>query len=185
MFHSLRRGIRTAVVLGLLLVASIPASVSANPFGQGVFGADVPFGVETNITIALGGNVGLNLLPNGNTFEGTGSHTLTVTTTDVVGYRLYIYAPNGAAMTNGSETIAASSNVAPGTLAMDTWGYNTDGSTTDFIGVTDTPVVLKDANGPYKNGDDTTVTYGMRLSATKGAGEYASSVVYTAVTKSQ
>lgn len=185
MLKSIGLQIRTIAVLALLLIASIPASVSANPFGQGVFGADVPFGTETNITIALGGNVALNLAPSGGNFEGSGSHTLTVTTTDVVGYRLYIYAPNGTAMTDGSESIAASANVSPSTLATDTWGYNTTGSTTNYIGVTGTPVVLKDANGPYKNGDNTTVTYGAKVSGTKGAGDYSSSVVYTAVTKSQ
>lgn len=177
-------GIRSLVLVGLVLVASIPASVGASPFGQGVFGADVPFGSGTSMTVALGGNPSLTLTPNGGNFEGTGSHTLTVTTTDVVGYRLYIYATN-TDLTNGAETITASANVTPGALSTNTWGYNTTGSTTNFIGITSTPVVLKDANGPYKNGDDTTVTYGVKVSATKGAGAYASSVVYTAVCKSQ
>ena len=180
----MRTGIRSLVLMGLLFVASVPASVSASPFGQGVFGADVPFGSGTSMTVSLGGNPSLSLAPNGGNFEGTGSHTLTVTTTDVVGYRLYIYATN-TNLTNGAENIAASSNVSPGVLSTNTWGYNTTGSTTNFIGVTNTPVVLKDANGPYKNGDNTTVTYGVKVSQTKGAGDYASSVVYTAVCKSQ
>ena len=176
--------IRSVIVFSLLVLASIPASVSASPFGQGVFGADVPFGSGTSMTVALGGNPSLTLTPNGSNFEGSGSHTLTVTTTDVVGYRLYIYATN-TSMTNGADTIAASANVSAGALSTNTWGYNTTGSTTNFIGVTNTPVVLKDANGPYKNGDNTTVTYGVKVSQTKGAGSYASSVVYTAVCKSQ
>ena len=184
MFRRLRIRVRSLVLLGLLFVASVPASVNASPFGQGVFGADVPFGSGTSMTVALGGNPSLTLTPNGGNFEGSGSHTLTVTTTDVVGYRLYIYATN-TNMTNGTENIAASGNVAAGALAANTWGYNTTGSTTNFIGVTNTPVVLKDANGPYKNGDNTTVTYGVKVSQTKGAGDYASSVVYTAVCKSQ
>ncbi len=171
-------------VATLFLTASISASVTASPFGQGVFGADVPFGSGTSMTVALGGNPSLSLTPSGGNFEGSGSHTLTVTTTDVVGYRLYIYATN-TNMTNGAENIAASANGSPATLAANTWGYNTTGSTSNFMGVTNTPVVLKDANGPYKNGDNTTVTYGVKVSATKGAGDYASSVVYTAVCKSQ
>ncbi|TAH35719.1 hypothetical protein EYC59_02035 [Candidatus Saccharibacteria bacterium] len=184
MFRKIEVKIRAVIVFSLLVIASIPASVGASPFGQGVFGADVPFGSGTSLTVALGGNPALNLSLNGGNFEGTGSHTLTVTTTDVVGYRLYIYAtdPN---LTNGVETIATSSNSTPDTLATNTWGYNTTGSTTNFVGVTNTPVVLKDANGPYKNGDDTTVTYGVKVAQTKGAGDYASSVVYTAVCKSQ
>lgn len=88
-------------------------------------------------------------------------------------------------MTSGSETIAASGNGSPAALATNTWGYNTTGSTTNFMGVTSAPVLLKDANGPFKNGDNTTVTYGVKVDSTKGAGDYAASVVYTAVTESQ
>ena len=169
----------------VLCTAVIPSVSYASPFGQGVFGADVPFGSGTSLTVALGGNVLLNLTPSGGNFEGTGSHVLTVTTTDVVGYRLYIYSPTTTDMVNGSEVIAASGNTSAAALATNTWGYNTTGSTANFIGLTTVPVVLKDANGPYKNGDNTTVTYGVKVAATKGAGAYASAVVYTAVCKSQ
>lgn len=180
------RRIRATVMSAMLLCVGVLPSVSyASPFGQGVFGADVPFGSGTSLTVALGGNVSLSLTPSGGNFEGTGSHVLTVTTTDVVGYRLYIYGPTTTDMTNGSEVIAASGNTSAGALSTDTWGYNATGSTTNFIGMTGTPVVLKDANGPYKNGDNTTVTYGVKVSGTKGAGAYSSAVVYTAVAKSQ
>lgn len=166
--------------------AGVLSSISyASPFGQGVFGADVPFGSATSISIAISGNPTVSLAPNGNIFEGSGSHTLTVTSLDVVGYRLYIYSPGSSDMTNGSETIPASSNTSAGTLATDSWGYNVTGSSTDFIGTTTSPIVLKDADGPYKNGDMTTVTYGVKASATKGAGDYTANVVYTAVAKSE
>ena len=46
-----------------------------------------------------------------------------------------------------------------------------------------TPKLIKNASGPYKNGDDTTVTYGAITSITKSAGAYTVSVVYTAVAK--
>lgn len=158
----------------------------ASPFGQGVFGADVPFGSDTSMSIALSGNVDLAVdAPSGGTLNGSGAHMITVTSTDVVGYRLYIFAPVSTNMTNGSDTITASGNSSPSTLATDTWGYNTTGSTTDFMGITSTPVAIKDATGPHKNGDATTVTFGAKVSQTKGAGSYASTVVYTAVGKSQ
>jgi hypothetical protein len=178
-----RAWVASLLFVGTLLVAQV-SSVYASPFGQGVFGADVPFGSGTSLAIALGGNVSLTLTPSGSTQTGSGSHTITVTSTDVVGYRLYIYSPTSTALANGSETIAASSNSTLGALALNTWGYNTNGST-NYIGVTSSPVVLKDANGPYKNGDNTTVKYGVYASTTKGAGDYTSRVVYTAVAKSQ
>ncbi|MDB5177251.1 MAG: hypothetical protein JWN75_919 [Candidatus Saccharibacteria bacterium] len=172
----------TSLVLVSCILLQQPAS--ASPFGQGVFGADVPFGSLTSMSIALGGNVSLNLSPSGGNFTGTGSHTVTVTSNDVVGYRLYLYSPSGTAMTNGSYTIPASANSTPAALATNSWGYNTDG-TSNFVGIRATPSIIKDANGPYKSGDNTTITYGALTDITKGAGAYTVSVVYTAVSKSQ
>lgn len=178
--------IRGIVLTMLCLCASLlPSLAAASPFGQGVFGADVPFGSATSLSVALGGNVSLGLTPNGSILEGSGSHTLTVTTTDVVGYRLYLYSPGSSNMTSGGEVIPASGNSSPAALSANTWGYNITGSTTNFIGASTTPVMLKDANGPYKSGDNTTITYGVKVSTTKGAGQYSVPLVYTVVAKSQ
>ena len=174
-----------AVALAVVVGFAGPVA-HASPFGQGEFGADVPFGAGTSLSIAFSGEPYLNVDPPGSgTFSGTGVHTVTVTSTDVVGYRLYVYAPGSTTMTNGSETVPASSNTGLATLATDTWGYNTTGSTSDFIGVTTAPVMIRDRVGPFKNGDATTVTYGMKVSQTKGAGEYTAAVVYTVVGKSE
>lgn len=175
------------VLVGVLaLVALVSQTASASPFGQGIFGADVPFGAGTSLSIAFSGAPYLNVnTPSGGTFSGNANHTITVTSTDVVGYRLYVYAPGSATMTNGSETVVASSNTGLAPLATDSWGYNTTGSTSDFIGVTTSPVVVRDRVGPFKNGDGTTVTFGMKVDQTKAAGEYSATVVYTVVGKSE
>jgi hypothetical protein len=165
---------------GLFVLLSIAPNVAASPFGQGVFGADVPFGSATSLSIALGGNVSLNLSPSGSTFVGNGSHTITVTSTDVVGYELYVYSVGTTDMTNGTATIPASGNGSAAPLATNTWGYNTDGSS-NFLGLTTHPVRFKTATGPYKNGDNTTVTYGVLTDITKSAGSYTATVTYTAV----
>jgi hypothetical protein len=179
-----RVGKINTVLMSLMLLCCflLQQPVNASPFGQGVFSADVPFGSETSMSIALGGNVSIALAPSGPNFSGTGSHTLTVTTTDVVGYRLYVFSPTGTTMTNGGDTIPTSANGIPSSLGMNTWGYNTDGSS-NFVGMLTTPKMIKDANGPYKTGDNTTVTYGALADITKGAGEYSVGVVYTAVAK--
>jgi len=166
-----------AVVLGLVSVA--PTSY-ASPFGQGVFGADVPFGSVTSLSIALGGNVSLSLTPSGATFVGSGSHTITVTSTDVVGYNLYIYSAGSTNLVNGSDTIPASSNTSAGPLGTNTWGYNTNGSS-NYLGITTIPTLLKTATGPYKSGDNTTVTYGVLTDVTKAEGSYTTTVTYTVV----
>ena len=177
---------RYGLAMAVMLVIAGNYSAMASPFGQGVFGADVPFGSGTSMSIALSGTVTLNVTdPGDGTFVGEGSHTVTVTSTDVVGYRLYMYAPDGSSMTSGTSTIPASANSSPAALATDTWGYNTSGSTTNFAGLATTPTVIADKNGPFKSGDATTVTYGLKTSSTKAAGSYTASVVYTAVNKSE
>jgi hypothetical protein len=172
-----RPGLVLCAVFALL---SFAPTVAASPFGQGVFGAQVPFGSVTSLTIALGSNVALQLSPSGSNFVGSGSHTITVTSTDVVGYSLYIYAPGGTTMSSGTDTIPASSNGTAGALSLDTWGYNTDGSS-NYLGMTTTPVLLKTATGPFETGDNTTVTFGVLASGTKSEGSYSTSVTYTAV----
>jgi len=170
----------------VMLCALLPAmSATAQPFGQGVFGADVPFGSATSLSINLGGNVPLTLAPSGGNFSGSGSHTVTVTSTDVVGYYLYAHTTGSTSMTSGSATITASSNTSDNPLSVGTWGYNTSGSPSNFSGMNATNVLLKNASGPYKSGDATTVTYGALVSNTQAAGTYTVPITYTAVAKNQ
>lgn len=178
---------RTSIIATCLVVvcALLPSSVWASPFGQGKFGANVPFGSATSLSINLGSNVALALAPSGGNYAGTGSHTVTITSTDVVGYMLYAHTTSGTNMTNGSATISASSNSSAGPLSVGSWGYNTTGSLTNFLGMTATNALLKDADGPYTSGDPTTVTYGALVSNTQEAGSYSVAVTYTAVAKNQ
>lgn len=169
-----------AVIASFSLLEGI---AGASPFGAGLFGEDVPFGSETSISIATSGNVAIITSPSGSTFNGQGSHTITVTSTDVVGYELYIKNTSSTNMSNGTDTIATSGNVAPAALAMNSWGYNTNGST-NYVGMSLSDTLIKDVTGPYKNGDNTPVTYGILANTTKSSGTYLLGVTYTAVAKS-
>jgi hypothetical protein len=177
-FQALERPLWLLCAVCVLL--SVAPTVAASPFGQGVFGAQVPFGSVTSLTIDLGSNVNLTLNPSGPNFVGSGSHTITVTSTDVVGYSLYVYATGSTAMTNGTDTIPASANGTAAPLAVNTWGYNTDGST-NYKGITTIPTLFMTATGPYESGNSTTVTYGVVTDLTKSSGNYTANVTYTAV----
>lgn len=171
------------LVMGLVMLSV--SQVSASPFGQGKFGEDVPFGSATSLAVNLGGDVSLALTPSGpNTLSASSSHTLTVTSTDVVGYKLYSRALSSSNLASGAYSIPASANVSPSSLADNTWGYNTDGSA-NFVGISTQNALVKDADGPFKNGDDTEVTYGVTANTTKEAGDYTTTVVYTVVAKNQ
>lgn len=182
-FAGKRRQFALVLLLGGALFSLLESMVGASPFGAGVFGEDVPFGSMTSISITTDGNVAIVAAPSGSTFSGSGSHTLTVTSTDVVGYELYTKSPSGTGMTNGIDTIPASGNNTPAALAMNTWGYNTD-SSSNYVGIAATDTLIKDVSGPYKNGDDTVVTYGVLANTSKSSGAYTIGVTYTAVAKS-
>ncbi len=175
------------VAVGTFVLAVSPRAAQASPFGQGVFGANVPFGSATSLSIALGGNVSVPLTANGATFSGTGSHVVTVTSTDAVGYSLYAHTTGTTSMaiSGGSAAIPASANTTDGPLAVGTWGYNTTGSTSNFSGMSATNNLLKNASGPFETGDATTVTYGALTAATQAAGSYSVAVTYTAIAKDQ
>lgn len=175
------------VLTSLLLAISVLVQyqAAAAPFGQGKFGEDIPFGSATSLIVNLGGDVSFSVAPNGGFFEGNGSHTITVTSTDPTGYKLYVHTLSTSSTdmvdATATQSIPASGNSVDAPLATNTWGYNTTGSTANYLGMLTTPLLLKTANGPYKNGDDTDVYYGLKTDITKGAGIYSVGVVYTVV----
>lgn len=175
---------RRHITFGALMLACsllVQRPVEASTFGAGVFGADVPFGSMTTIGISIGSSPSMTLAPSGPNFSGSGSHTVTVTSTDVVGYKLYVNATTSTSMSNGTDTIAASANGSPASLATNTWGYNTSGSTTNFKGMTLSQVEIKSMTGPYKTGDNTSITYGAIVDNSKSSGTYTVNVTYTAI----
>ena len=173
---------RPMALLGISVatLALLAQPAYAQPFGLGVFGEDIPFGAVTSLSIAINGTVDLQLSPVGQDFEAADSHDVVVTSTDVVGYKLYVYALNSTALANGTSTIPASANGSPAPLALNSWGYNTDAST-NYVGLLLTPREIKAVSGPRASGDVTTVTYGVYAPQTTAAGSYTSSIVYTAV----
>jgi len=171
-------------ILTVLFISAINLIVvftaGAEPYGEGKYNADVPYGGETQLSIATDGSVSIPITPTSSGTLGTGASVVTVTSTDTVGYKLYIRSLTTSNLVNGSSVLPASSNVTAGSLAVNTWGYNTTGLTT-FIGLTTSDVLLKSFTGPASTGDATTVTYGINIDQSKPAGSYSSDIVYTAV----
>lgn len=177
----------TKLVCGLALAELLFGQGScawASPFGAGVFGANVPFGGQTNLTIATDGNVSIPVTPTPSATLATGTSNVTVTSTDVVGYKLYIQALSNTNLVNGPNNLAASGNGSPASLAANTWGYNTDAST-NFAGITNAAALIHSTTGPYETGEVTTVTYGLKIDDSLPAGNYSTTVVYTAVPQTQ
>ncbi len=173
-----RPGLIIAVLLALV---SLSGTAAAAPFGSGSFGSDIPFGSTTGLGITLGGDINLNLSLSGSDLTGTGNTTVTVTTTDPEGYGLYMYANGSSDMVGDGATIPASTNGSAASLTDNTWGYNTDGSSTDFLGLSTLPTLIKQSSGPQTSGEGTTVTFGVLADSTKPAGDYKVDIIYTAV----
>lgn len=168
----------------LLAIAVFSAGFSttsfASPYGAGKYNADVPYGGQTQLSISTSGPIALTVTPTSSGVLASASGTVTVVSTDVVGYRLYIRSVSSTDMTNGATTIPASANGSPSSLAVNTWGYNLDGSS-NYVGATLSDVLIRSATQPYTSGDVTTVTYGVRVDNTKRSGSYSTSILYTAV----
>lgn len=165
-----------------IVVASFFGStfVGASPYGAGIYNANVPYGGQTELTISTSGAVALAVTPSDPSVTTAASGTVTVVSTDVVGYKLYVRSATSTDMTNGGAVIPSSGNGSPAPLAANTWGYNLDGSS-DYVGMTLGDVLIRSATQPYTSGDVTTVTYGVRLNFAKPAGSYSTSIIYTAV----
>ncbi|HEY8886062.1 MAG TPA: hypothetical protein VIM31_01000 [Candidatus Microsaccharimonas sp.] len=162
-----------------IVVAAAPTSY-ASTYGSGKYNALIPYGGQTNLTISTSGNVAIPITPGSSATLGTASGTVTVVSTDAVGYKLYIRALSSASMTSGGNTIPASANGTAAALATNTWGYNLD-ATTNFVGMTTSDVLIRTGAGPFEAGDITTVTYGVMIDQSKAAGSYSTTVIYTAV----
>jgi len=170
----------TLTSLFLWIILLFPLQATAQPYGKGKYDENVPYGSATSLTISTTGNVAIQITPTDSGTLGTAVNTVTVSSTDVVGYDLYIRSLSSTDMTNGPYNLPASANGLPAPLANNTWGYNTDAST-DFVGMTLTDVLIKTLAGPATAGDNTAVTYGVKVDNNKPAGSYSTSIVYTAV----
>ncbi|MEP7204649.1 MAG: hypothetical protein ABI716_00450 [Candidatus Saccharibacteria bacterium] len=174
---------KTILFLALILtlvISAVPTVSHASPYGKGVYGANVPYGSQTALSIATSGNVSIPITPTSGGVLATGTSTVTVTSTDVTGYKLYVRALTSTNMNNLGALLPASVNGSPATLAMNSWGYNTDASS-NFVGLTLADSLIRSVTGPVSGGDSTAVTYGIQLDLSKPAGNYLASVIYTAV----
>lgn len=177
-------------LLALVNVLALSTISNAQPYGVGLYDENVPYGSETSITIsinAVGGNVAIpTITPISGGALGTATNTVTITSTDVIGYKLYIGADDSTDMDNLGASLPTSANAygnpATNPLAVNTWGYNVDGSVVNFCGMPldSSRQLIKTVTTPATN-DDTTITYGMKIDTAKPAGNYTVDVVYTAV----
>lgn len=169
------------VIISVFIAAIlIPCVCSAQPYGAGTYNSHVPYGSETALSISTNGNVNISITPDSDGALTTGLSAVTVTSTDVVGYKLYLRALNSTDLDKSGETIPASSNSSPAMLATNTWGYNTDASE-NFTGITLNNTLIRSVSGPASSGSITNVTYGVMVDLTKPIGSYNATVVYTAV----
>jgi hypothetical protein len=174
------------IIVGLSVIIALAISpVSyAQPYGKGLYGI-TKYGNQTSLTISVNsGNVNIpTITPTQTGTLGTANNTVTVASTDVMGYKLYIRANTDTNMYNLGTPLATATFSVPG-VTKDVWGYNTD-QTTNFTAMTLSDSQIYSTTAPTAGaGHDTIVTYGLYLDFAKPAGNYATTtngIVYTAV----
>jgi hypothetical protein len=188
---------------------TIPA-VYTNPSGNLTDPANVSSGFlyqEPYLTMGVSSNnPTVNITPTGSNNQASAQNTATVSTNNPTGYSLSISmaatGPNDAqgnptcransnhlVHTDGTTTLVGSTNpwVAGGAastpLANGAWGYNLNGSTTNFIGAPQcgTYQALKTTSAANEPGDVTTITYGANVANNQKSGTYSGTIVYMAV----
>lgn len=167
-------------ILTIIICILMPSASYAQPYGKGLYNADVPYGSQTALSIATSGDINIPITPTDDGVLATGASVVTVTSTDVMGYKLYIRALSDTSMDNLGTLLPASANSSPAALTINTWGYNIDASN-DFVGIALIDTLIRSITVPASSGDITTVTYGINLDISKPAGNYIASIVYTAV----
>jgi len=175
-----KKTIPITVIIFTVILTFFSSSISfAQPYGKGLYNANVPYGNQTSLSISTNGNVTIPITPTVDGALASGVSAVTVSSTDVVGYKLYIRALGSTNMDNLGTPLPASANGSPAALAVNTWGYNTDAST-NFVGISLADTLVRSVPTPITN-DVTNITYGMKLDFAKPAGNYVATVVYTAV----
>jgi hypothetical protein len=176
------KNIKLFLLFAITIMANLllPSASYAQPYGKGLYDTNVPYGSQTSLSIATSGNISIPITPTTSGVLATGNSVVTVTSTDVNGYKLYIRALSSTSMNNLGALLPTSANSLPAALVVDTWGYNTDGSA-NFTGISLSDTLIHSITTPVESGDTTNITYGMKLDMAKPAGNYVASVVYTAV----
>lgn len=169
-----------ALILIIFSTIFIYSTCHAQPYGKGLYNENIPYGNQTSLSISTSGNINIPITPTNEGVLASGTSSITVTSTDVKGYKLYIRALTNTYMDNLGAQLPASANATPAALAINTWGYNIDASN-NFMGISMTDTLIKSVTTPVSSGDITNVKYGIKLDMAKPAGNYTSNVVYTAV----
>ncbi len=169
-----------ATLLASSFIITAPVICFAQPYGKGIYNADVPYGSQTSLSIATNGNLDIPITPTTSGTLAIGTSVVTVTSTDAKGYKLYIRSLGSTDMNNLGTPLPASANSSPATLDINTWGYNTDASN-NFVGISLNDTLIHSVTTPTSSGDITNITYGIKLDLAKPAGNYVATVIYTAV----
>jgi hypothetical protein len=186
----MKKKLMVTFLLALIYILTMPAISYAQPYGIGLYN-QTTYGNQTSISIttdAVANNIDMpTITPIAGGATVTKNNTVTVTSTDVKGYKLYINAKDNTYMDNLGAHLPASSltytypSVNGTGLQLDTWGFNTNQGA-NFAGLTLGQVMIDTYASPtLVTGRNTVVTYGIKLDFAMPAGEYTGYVVYTAV----
>jgi len=164
-------------IIGAFVISNVSF---AQPYGKGLYGI-VTYGNETSLTISTDGNINIpTITPTNNGTLGTGNSTVTVVSTDVMGYILYVRALTSTNMDNLGTPLPSATFSYPG-ATKNVWGYNTD-MTDSYTAMSLTDAQIYSTTQPTSiTGHNTVVKYGLYVDFAKPAGNYAVDVIYTAV----
>lgn len=191
----------SGLLVAFLAVSVISSAVSAVVASDST---DINTVVSTTISVSSLGTVSLTVTPAAGGAQTSASDTVTVSTNNANGYKLTLKDADATlTLTNGGNTIAASSNTmaAAAALANNTWGFavasttpgvaanafdssyatfsNQTSHASKWAGITAADQQIKSTNA-VASGDTTSIWYSIKADTTKTSGTYSDIVTYTA-----
>lgn len=171
-------------LVGLVMIALLcPVSLTASAAET-----QANLNVATKLSVAMAPSVDIDLDPTENGGYAEGSTQLTVSTNNLTGYQIFIYAQDGSQTlkhaTNPLITVGPiAGEVTAADFGTNTWGYNLNHGTTAGTSFRPIPETLSDSQTVKDVAEDDTwtLTFGAKVATSLPAGRYSSTVVIAAV----
>lgn len=193
----LKIAVAVAVVVGVVAPVAVSAAADSKT-------TTINAEIGSTISMTTPAAVNINVTPGASASQSNATDTVTVATNNSSGYTLTLSDADAATtLTNGASSIPAHSGTltTPTALAVNTWGYhvaniggfgtvvappesNVATSATKYAGISPlaSPALIRTTLTNVAS-EATTISYAVRVDASKTSGTYSDTVTYTATTR--
>ena len=174
------------LILGMLVFSFFSPTIKTNAANSDTVHVSATINPVLSVAVSASEISIGTVNPNTDGVFASKSGTVTVSTNDTAGYKLYISSNtsdvNLTSSTTDTPIAPCASNVTSSTMAKDSWGYSINSGST-FNPITSSNVQIKNWSGIAGGTTDTplTVYFGAKISTATKAGTYSNVVKFTGI----